>query len=429
MSQSLCIGRRVLRCIAALTLAGAALTDAPPLHAAEADALAISRNIQQLHLPYGTIFDPVFASSDPGSPVFTSVVSYTRAGDSAIWTGHYLAAEAFRYYVTSSPDALDNAWRALRGIRSLLDITGTDVLARCVVPVDSPYAAAIMQEEGGHGVYQETLAGTPSFWIGNTSRDQYSGVMFGLSLAYDLIALPDVRAFIQGVVTRILDHLLRQRWSVVMPDGRFSTSFVVRPDQQLSFLQIGRRINPERFGPMYTAYRSALAAAVILPIAYDNVDDHGSYHKFNLNYINLISLIRLEESRSPFRPVYLKAYDALRRRTRDHGNAHFNMLDRMVTRADAVRDGETVLLLDAWLQRPRRDHFVDRRGAYPECDVNRACSPVPVQERTNTDFLWQRSPFQLWGGRDGLIETAAIDYILPYWMARLYGVQVSDDGQ
>jgi hypothetical protein len=39
-----------------------------------------------------------------------------------------------------------------------------------------------------------------------------------------------------------------------------------------------------------------------------------------------------------------------------------------------------------------------------------------------TDFLWQRSPFQLVGGGIGNIETAGIDYILPYWMARYYGV-------
>ena len=45
-----------------------------------------------------------------------------------------------------------------------------------------------------------------------------------------------------------------------------------------------------------------------------------------------------------------------------------------------------------------------------------------MNDRVNTDFLWQRSPFQLRGGGAGTIETAAIDYILPYWMARWYGV-------
>src|SRR5437867_11539342 len=120
------------------------------IHASEVDALTISGNIQQWHMPHGTILDPRFASSDPAS---SDVVGYTRAGDSAIWTGHYLAAEAFRYRVTRSPEALANAWRSLWAIRELLDITKTDVLARCFVAADSPYAAAIQQQESGHGIY------------------------------------------------------------------------------------------------------------------------------------------------------------------------------------------------------------------------------------------------------------------------------------
>jgi hypothetical protein len=62
------------------------------------------------------------------------------------------------------------------------------------------------------------------------------------------------------------------------------------------------------------------------------------------------------------------------------------------------------------------------QGIYPACGPNRACNPVPVDQRPNTDFLWQRTPFQLYGGAIGTIETAAIDYILPYWMARDSGV-------
>jgi hypothetical protein len=45
-----------------------------------------------------------------------------------------------------------------------------------------------------------------------------------------------------------------------------------------------------------------------------------------------------------------------------------------------------------------------------------------VDKRVNTDFLWQRSPFLRYGGGDGTVETAAIDYLLPYWMGRYYGV-------
>ena len=96
------------------------------------------------------------------------------------------------------------------------------------------------------------------------------------------------------------------------------------------------------------------------------------------------------------------------------------MIDRGLKGPNNFRDTETMGLLDLWLQRSRRDDRVDLSAIYPACDVDRACSPIPVNERVNTDFLWQRSPFQLSGGGFGTIETAGIDYILPYWMARYY---------
>jgi len=392
------------------------------LQASEFDAVSISSNIQQLHMPYGTILDPVFASADPASPGYSQIVSYSRAGDSALWTGHYLAAEAFRYQVTGSVEALENVRRALRGVSALLDITGTDVLARCLVPADSPYASAIQQEEARHGIFYNTIAGRTYFWIGNTSRDQYSGVVFGLSVAFDVVDQADVREVARQDLTRILNYLIFHGWNVVMPDGRISTTFAGRPDQQLSFLQVGRRIDPQRFGRIYTLYRSVYAPFVSLPISFDNIDDHNHYFKFNLNYINLFDLIRLEEPGSPYRQGYLNAYNMLRRRTEQHGDAHFNMVDRALRGMDSNRDAETATLLELWLQRPRRDYWIDLRGTYPACGGDRACSPIPDNRRVNTDFLWQRSPFLLFGGGSGTIETAAIDYILPYWMARAYGL-------
>jgi hypothetical protein len=164
------------------------------------------------------------------------------------------------------------------------------------------------------------------------------------------------------------------------------------------------------------------ASSVRLPIWYDNIDDHEQYYKFNLNYINLYNLVRLEESESRYRWLYIDAYNILRRRTETHGNAHFNMVDRALTGGNSARDTETIVMLELWLQRPRRDYWIDLREKYAACAEDRACGPVPVNERINTDFLWQRSPFQLSGGGDGRVETAAIDYILSYWMARHYGL-------
>jgi len=398
------------------------LAGATVIHASEPDAINISNDIQQFHLPYGTMLDPVFASSDPASPNFSTIVSYTRAGDSATWTGHYLAAEAFRYKVTRSPEALANAWVALRGIRSLIDVTGNGVLARCLAPADSPYAAAIQREEAGHGIYYTVFGGRSYFWIGNTSRDQYSGVMFGLSAAYDMIDDPTVRDFIRTDVTRILRFLINRGWNVVMPNGSISTTFLHRADQQLSFLQVGRRINPGEFDWTYKLYRTFYAVFVMAPIQYDDFDDHNHYFKFNINYINLYDLLRLEEAGSLSRGIYMRAYDELRRTTENHGNAFFNMLDRVIKGGNTGHDLETITLLDMWVNRPRRDNWLNLRGTEPACGDDRACVPIPVNIRINTDFLWQRSPFLLYGGGAGVIENAGIDYILPYWMSRAYGL-------
>jgi hypothetical protein len=396
--------------------------------AAASAAEAISANIQRLHLVrgflYPTVVDPHFASGDPASSGYATIVGYVHAGDAAIWTGHYLAAEAFRYSVTKSPDALANARRALDGIQGLLDVTTPaqpGLLARFLWPDSWEYSDRVALVESGHGVHRGTPGGVPYRWIGNTSRDQYSGVFFGLAVAYDFIDEPDVRSRAASLVTRMLDFLLRNNWNVPMPNGSLSTTFLHRPDQQLSFLQVGRRVNPARFESTYRSDRTRYAGTVIAPIAAECLNEHGGYYKFNLNHINLYNLIRLEEPGSP-RTAYLNAFRALRSCTSHHGNAHFNLVERALEGPDTARDAETREYLRLWLRRARRDYFVDLRPKYAACAANRACDPIPVDERPNTDFLWQRSPFLLWGGVDGTVETAGIDYLLSYWMGRYYGV-------
>jgi hypothetical protein len=438
---------RAFLCVVLLALAGCAADDAiitaPATHASglvtaappdEGSALAISANIQGSHVPFGTVIDPVYASGDPASPGFTTLVGYNRSADAAIWTGHYLAAEAFRYRVTGSADALANARRTVDAIAALLDVPGTGVLARFTVPEASPWADGILLGEAQHGIYPGTVDGVTHCWLGNTSRDQYSGVFFGLGVAYDMVGDVQTQARVRSLVTRMLDFLIRNGWNVAMPPrpaanacpegsayDTFSTTFLQRPEQRLSFLQVGRHVNPRRFEALYVAERAAHAATVSIPIRTECQDTHGSYYKFNLDHVNLYNLVRLEEPASPYRALYVEAFEALRACTGSHQNAHFNMIARGLGTAEPARDAETAELLGLWLQRPRRDYYTDLSGSYPVCG-DRACEPIPVHDRVNTDFLWQRSPFQLSGGKDGTIETAAIDYILPYWMARYYGV-------
>jgi hypothetical protein len=377
-----------------------------------ADALATDATIQARHLPFGGIVDPIFAT-----PNSLSITGYTRCGDSALWTGHYLAAESYRYKVTGDPAALANAQSALAYLKALVDITGTDVLARCIVPINSNYAAGITSEESANGIHSSGS----DYWVGNTSRDQYIGVFFGLGVANDFLDAATQPA-VQTLATRLLNFLIAHSWSVTMPDGAASTTFVIRPDEQLGLLQIGRQVNSAQFASAYQTLAAASSGISNLPVAVDAADNRDSYFKFNLDAINLFSLIRLETDAALLK-TYQSGYQLFANAVKGHRNAHFNMVDRALNGPNSRRDLETLADLHQWLFRPRRDFYVDLRGEYASCvNADESCNPLPVLQRVRTDFLWQRSPFQLDGGGSGLIESAGIDYILPYWMARYYGV-------
>ena len=366
--------------------------------ASEADALAISAAIQARHLPFNTILDPIYSSSSS-----TQIIGYTRCGDSALWTGAYLAAESFRYNVTKSPDALANVKGALAGLKGLADITGDNRLARCMVPADSPYAAGIANEEASNTIHQNP----PWIWVDNTSRDQVVGAFFGLGAAFDLVDDASVKSTISDLATRLLGFIAHHQWS---PNDDVSNTFLLRAEELQMLLQVARHINPANgiSGPLLVP---PVNSGVLVDIS-----SLGSYFKFNLDYMTFYNLVRIQDNGDN-----RGAYQTVRNATASHQNAFFDMVDRALNGAGAVRDAETRSLLDQWLQRSRRDFSVDASTSVAVCG-SEACQPVPVPLRPPTDFLWQRDPFQLSGGGSGVIEGAGIDYILPYWMARYYGV-------
>ena len=369
-----------------------------PARASEADALAISANIQAKHLPFGTILDPMYAS-----PTSDQIVGYTRCGDSALWTGAYLAAEAFRYNVTQSADALSNVKGALAGLQALVDVTGDNRLARCMVLASSPYAAGISSEEASNTIHQSP----PWIWGDNTSRDEVVGAFFGLGAAYDLVDDATVKSGISSLATLMLGFIAHHQWS---PNDDILNTFLLRPEELQMMLEVQHHVNPSGgiSGPLLTLPMDVAVSYDVLSIS--------SYFKFNLDYMSFYNLIRLQNNSDN-----RGAYEIVRNYTASHQNAFFDIIDRSMNGPNDARDAEMISLLNQWLERPRRDPYVDNSKVVAVCGTE-ACQPVPVPIRPTTDFLWQRDPFQLAGGGLGTIEGAGIDYILPYWMGRYYGV-------
>ena len=242
----------------------------------------------------------------------------------------------------------------------------------------------------------------------NTSRDQVVGAFFGLSVAFDLVDDPSVKAVASDVATRLIGFISRHQWS---PNDDISSTFQLRPEELQTLLQVARHINPAN-----TVSGPFLVAPVGTAVAFD-VQSIGSYFKFNLDYMSFYHLVRLQDNGDN-----RSAYMTVRNYTASHQNAFFNMIDRALRGPDAARDAETRALLDQWLLRPRRDITVDVSSKVAVCG-SAACQPVPVTLRPPATFLWEVDPFHLTGGGlRGIIENAGVDYILPYWMARYYGV-------
>jgi hypothetical protein len=388
--------------LAFLVCASAAFAQQQPPSEA---ALAISANIQAKHMPFGSILDPVYAA-----PASDEIIGYTHCGDSALWTGAYLAAEAFRYGATRSPDALTSVKAALSGLKSLSDLTGDNRLARCIFLSDSPYAFGMENEEAHNTIHQNS----PWIWIGNTSRDQIVGAFFGLGVAYDVVDDEWVKSTVSDLTTRLIGFISCHRWS---PNDDYSTTFELRPESLQMLLQVARHVNPSNpvHGPFFVA---PVDSAVFV-----DVQSNDSYYKFNLDYMSLYHLVRLQDNDDNRR-----AYGMLRSYTASHQNAFFDIVDRALGAVNLTRDAELCALLGQWLQRPRRAAYIDLTSTIPMCGAD-ACSPVPVVLRPPSDYLWQRNPFQVSGGSYEIIENAGIDYILPYWMGRYYGVIAPDPVQ
>lgn len=383
---------------AILTWALAALLWAPAGRASDADALAISATIQSRHIPFGTLLDPIYAA-----PASDQIVGYTRCGDSALWTGAYLAAESFRYKVTRSADALQNLKGALASLTALSAVTGDNRLARCMVLSSWPYAAGIASEEASNTIHQNP----PWIWVDNTSRDQVVGAFFGLGVAFDLVDDPAVKAGASDLATLLIGYISRHQWS---PNDDITSTFQIRPEELQMLLQVARHVNPA----------NTVSGPLIVPPVNTGVDldtsGNSSYFKFDLDYMSFYQLVQLQNNGDN-----RLAYAELRSYTKTHQNAFFNMVDRALNGPDATRDAETRTLLDQWLQRPKRDVYVDLSSKVALCGSD-ACSPIPVPLRPPATFLWEVSPFQVKGGGSGIIESSGVDYILPYWMARYYGV-------
>lgn len=164
--------------------------------------------LHKYHLPGGTVADAYFSDA-----TYTTQTAYHGTGDSAIWTGSYLAGEALRLMVTGSKDAEKNVEAIVEGIHRLFEVTGQPGYhARFTAPLNDPdpkIKAQYNPKDIKHHVTKYN--GVDYFWSGNTSRDQNSGVVMGYALAYDALKSTKHKQMIQKDMVAFCKELMIER--------------------------------------------------------------------------------------------------------------------------------------------------------------------------------------------------------------------------
>ena len=406
----------------------------------EKAALAVEADIQKWHVPYGQLLSVFFDDTTYGKG---NVTGYSHIQDSAIWTGHYLAAESFRWAVTKDPAAQDNAARLISGIEDLLDAEkpGGGHLVRAVFPLTAPNAKAMA---GYPDFFATTLHGQPYIANAHISRDQYLGVMLGLGCAHDFLDDAASKQKAADLVARVVDYLVANDWVAMNHDNVTPVApFVQSTDKMVMFTALAAHVNPR-----FQRVRDEIAPLVSLEWLSEwmgLLDPLDGYFGWNLGNGTRYHAMRLETD--PARFMALERAHAIERRgIGHHENAWFQCVDAAVDPALAPQLAPEMLdELRRWVARSRRmfstklstdpsvPHavytapFAVQRGAGGSASLVavarlEATHPIAVERRCGSEFLWQEEPFQLDLAADPHEQQPGEDLVLPYWMGRFYNL-------
>lgn len=421
------------------------------------------------HWPYDALVNLQFTDAS-----MTSVAAYNDPNDSAIWTGVYTAAQAYRYAAAKTDEEKNEALAAVRkAVYALHKLAEAPQSPGVLARVASPNCEVLAENCNCSAKTQTPPCYVTDgvYWLGNTSRDQYTGWFYGMATAWRLVPDPEIRRWIAGDVRTIITAI--HDWNYVLhgPNGEpnSGTAGQVHHQMRLSWFLTAATILDE---PKYWAwYREQtqfidLAEADLEDLAnWTNI--YFDYYGFNLGYLNGFNMVILEHD-PKLKALYLQMLEnELYRYVKNSGNAFF---DYMTMAASDRKSAQTIEQDRASLasfpgppsvwscvspphrplgSRSVRFYWLNRllsplvkMEAFPQSKT-----PYPLDQRCSVNFLWQASPYRescccdcpasagscpvstyakaycgsAASSQSGYLVYPGADYLVAYWMGRYYG--------
>ncbi|MBI2302933.1 MAG: hypothetical protein HYU66_28845 [Armatimonadetes bacterium] len=360
-----------------------------------------------------------------------------------LWTAMYVAAESYRYAVTGDPDARAKAAESMRALLFL----------EAVTPIPGfPARAVTHRSEPGfrrHGDGEWHLGGGGEWeWKADTSSDELDGHYFAWPIYHDLVADEAERAAIQATVRRVTDHLLEHglylvdldsrptRWGVWAPE-RLNDDPAWRAERGLNSLEIlaylkvaEHLIGDARYRDaareLIEEHHYALNTLEQKTLTGDFPGAHINHSDDELAFLAYHSLLSLETDPA-LRTLYLasleRTWQAERIERCPLWNVMYGGLTGRPCDVEAAAQALAEIPLDLVEWRVENAGRTDLR-LDPEADRfdrRQVLEPLPWRERPL--HKWNGNPFRVEGGHDRGEECGTF-WLLPYWMARWYGLLV-----
>ncbi|MBI2671570.1 hypothetical protein HYX16_01415, partial [Candidatus Woesearchaeota archaeon] len=399
-------------------------------------------------LEYSLFFEELKNNKQAGK------LTYCIGADTCCWTGVLLAAESLRYATLKheqnpqAENALSMVGMLVTGLGLLDDITQKNVDGKLK---SSPGFYARNLAPASFNPNQEWNPGFGRFsryhWKGDVSKDQYAGLMFGYSTAWQICDNPLIKKEIAKRVASIADHLIDNDNVVTDLDGNPTT-----------FGNIQNKVFGIPIGVNSLIALNIFKNAAVMTndkkykSAYENLIDKGyadslSFVHFefigrtnpnndNMGFLSYYPILGLEHD-----PVIRKKIVVSLQETWEKINSQSNSFWNFIYNAKSDKIDEKSIQAGIESLRiyslNRRSYPVDHRWRTDieksffcgRKNIPQAAKPFPINQRSISPFIWKSQSYVLFSslGENGEIQYAPTDYLIAYWLGRYYNFIGSND--
>jgi len=360
--------------------------------------------------------------------------------DGAIWTGVALGTQCLRFAVTGEEEARREVRLMAKGLHALHQVTGirghfARMIARRTIP-DSREGGKWYPGAGRWSGYR---------WKGDTSKDQYAGIIFGLALAATLSPDPDVRATAAEDARAVADHLMEHDYQIVGPEGRTTFGDLrgrawgvpIGVNALISLAAIKTAAVATREPRYAEEYAELIRRGYASAAVWAKFQFFGRSNGNNdvMALLSLFNLLRLEED-----PNVRKLLWTSCRRFCDYvrydGNSFFNFILAWGLGGDLQLEEDAVHTLRLF-PLEKRNFSTDSTGR-PEFrrafwngwrGRAQATGALPINYRPQSTWVWRDNARQLQNlqGEEGVNRAAPTDYLAAYWLGRYLGYLTAEN--